>query len=347
MDFKIDSHIIGTGFPPLFLPDVGTFFNQDVRLAKEIIDQLFDAGIRIVKGELLHSAEICLKEAGDEAYLGRKSGKLVTEDYRALIERKVVSLDSYEELITYASGKGVSLVMSVYDKDGVDFALSNGISALKASSSNITHQPLIEDIANSGLPLILDTGHSTLEEAARAVSWAHDADVTGLVIQHSPLPPPAHTNQHNLKFMQTLGGALGVPYGLSDHHRSEEMLYAATAMGASILEKGVCPDELGDEQDGVHALALSKVGEVTEKIKNISMAMGNGVRHLRQDRPKYKSRMGLIAKHDLAPGDCIDRNNVTFAFPAKGIGTEYWSLVQGKKLVAARKQGTVISWDHV
>lgn len=53
---------VGIGKLPLFPPDIGTFFNQDMSLAKETINKLSISGVLVIKGEILHSADICLKE---------------------------------------------------------------------------------------------------------------------------------------------------------------------------------------------------------------------------------------------------------------------------------------------
>ena len=44
-------------------------------------------------------------------------------------------------------------------------------------------------------------------------------------------------------------------------------------MGATILEKGVSPDELHSEQDILHSLPVSQVQLVMKKCNNIKQAM--------------------------------------------------------------------------
>jgi sialic acid synthase SpsE len=259
--FKIWEDLIGHSQAPLFLPDIGTFFNQDMTQAAQLAKRLSNAGVSVVKGEILHSADICLKVAGNEKYWGRKSKDIIEEDYYSLILRKVVSLKAYEELFSYCHELGMQVVTSVYDFEGANFANSVGVAALKVASSNITHQPLIEHMAGIGLPLIIDTGHSTLEEAARAVNWAQDAGAKHLVIEHS--------------------------------------------------------------------------------------ALGDGIRHLTRNRKKYISRMGLVAKRDLKPGDKIDIQSVRFSFPAIGIGTEYWDDIKGWEVIESVDAGEVIGWQHI
>ena len=335
---------------PLFLPDIGTYFNQDIEQAMLIIDGLAKAGVQTIKGEILQTAKICLKAelSGNEKYFGHQSNSFVEENHRVLIERKVISLETYREIFDYAKQQGMDLIVSVYDFEGADFAVEIGCKAIKIASSNITHQALIEYVASLDIPVIIDTGHSTIEEASRAVNWAKDKNTNlDCLIEHSPKGPPNPVEQQNLNFMKTLGVAVNCPFGLSDHHGGEEMLYAATAMGAKVLEKGVCADEMGDEQDGGHAMPLSQVKAVLQKINNIAVAMGDGVRYLPRERDKYVSRMGLVAKTKITSGDKLSLENVSFAFPAKGIKAEYWSEVSERTINQTLQAGQVISWSDL
>ena len=315
----------------LFLPDIGTFFNHDISVALDLVDQLADSGIPVIKAEILHDANICLKSDLSEFYYSASKDLMIEENYRQVIERKIVPLEAYEKIFSHIKNKGCEFVVSVYDNKGAEFAVSHGAIALKIASSNITHQPLIEYVASLGETIVLDTGHSTLEEVARAVNWANDAGAFDIIIQHSPLAPPVPVDKHNLRFMQILGQSFNLPYGLSDHHISEEMLYAATALGAAIVEKGVCPDELGDEQDRAHALNVSEAVVVQEKISNIAKGLGSGVRHLERHRDKYRSRMGLIAKTDITEGEVLNGENIGYAFPAKGLAIEHVEFALGRK----------------
>ena len=127
----------------------------------------------------------------------------------------------------------------MYDIEGAKFAKSNGVSALKIASS-IVHKPLISFCAKLNLPIIIDTGDSTIEEIDRAIGWWKCESKSGhLIIQHSPYPYPESLDNHNLNFMVNLGKIFNLPYGLSDHHVGNEMLYAATAWVQLYLKKRV------------------------------------------------------------------------------------------------------------
>jgi len=337
---------VGPEFAPVLLPDIDMFFNKDLLVAEQVVNKLVNSRVNVIKGAVIHSADIALDDGTTESYFSPETG-IITENYRALMERKVMTLDEHDSLFALCRRLGPELVLSVYDLKGVEFAKDIGACALKVPSTNITHEPLIRALGSYGLPVILDTGKSTLEEIARAVQWAHDGGINQLIIEHSPEAPPASLTKHNLRMLSTLQVAFDCPVGLSDHHAGDEMMYAAVALGASVIEKGVCADEQEHDQDVYHAMRVSDVEQILVKCLNIYEALGSNMRHLERDRPKSTARMGLIARHDLQIGAIVSLETVDFAFPARGVPTEYWSLVEGWKLKSEKIAGKVIGWEDL
>ncbi|WP_135081522.1 N-acetylneuraminate synthase family protein [Terasakiella sp. SH-1] len=344
--FLIGNMEVGVNCPPLILPDIGTFFNRDMKEAKRLVRTLKDTGCKIIKGEILHDSTICLDDDTEEIYLDNND-KQVHERYRQLIERKVVDLQSYEDLFKLVKELEMEFILSVYDITGADFAIEQGACALKIASSNITHRPLIEYIAQKNIPMILDTGKSTMEEISRAISWVLDAGCNELIIEHSPDAPPAPVDNHNLRFMCALGEIFGVPFGLSDHHNGEEMMVAATALGASILETGVCLNKKITDQDVRHATEVYKIAEVIKSCNNVYQALGTPYRHLSIERPEPKARMGLVAKNNLQQNHILSFDDLHFAFPPKGISAADYKDILGRQLISSVPKGAIIEWSNV
>lgn len=344
--FLIEKFRVDDNEPPLFLPDIGTFFNQDMAIAESLVRRLSAGGASLIKGEILHDADIALDDSTSELYLGH-DGSVRQERNRELIERKVVPFSSYEKLFGLCKSLDIGFVLSVYDVLGAEFARDIGASALKIASSNITHRPLIEHVAQLDLPMIIDTGKSSLEEIARAIQWAEDAGASAIMVQHSPEAPPSPLANHNLRMLATLRQIFERPVGLSDHHAGEEMLYAAVALGAHSVEKGIVPDDMGEDQDVFHALPVSMFEEVLAKCQGIQIALGSNMRYLQRDSRKHPYRMGLVASTDMPRGEILNLSNVRFAFPAKGIPVEYWELVEGWQVRSELTEGQVIGWQDV
>lgn len=330
---------------PLFLPDIGTFFNQDIAQAMRMIDGLKEAGIKVVKGEILHRADVCLKSDFLESYLTQE-GQAKKENYRQLIERKTVPLSAYKKIIEKIKAADMQFVLSVYDFEGADFAREMGALSIKVASSNIVHRPLIEHIVKLELPVLVDTGRSSMEDIARMVNWLTDLSVTDFCLEHSPAPPPTSVSEHNLRFMQTMGQAFNCSYGLSDHHAGTEMCLAAAVLGAKVIEKGVYL-ERADDQDVYHGMPVSGVKSLLNQIQMVSSALGSGVKVLRRDRVPYSSRMGLVAKRNLKAGEVLNAEDLDYAFPVAGICVEHTELALGFALTKSLSLGEPITWSHL
>lgn len=347
---KLAKFTVDDNNPPLFMAEIGTYFNKDIGLAKEFIKKIKASGADVVKGEVLHSAEICLDDGSEATFITHAKGSL-KENYRALIERKTVPLAHYKEVFSLCKELDMPFVLSVYDFEGVDFAHETGASAIKIATSNIVHAPLIRYAAKSakkqGRPVFIDTGKSTLEEISRAIGWVRAAGCEDIIIEHSPAAAPNPLTEHNLRMLKSLKSIFDIPVGLSCHHSGDEMLYAAVALGANIVEKGVCSDPSKPDQDFYWAMPIDELSAAVKKCRNIYLAMGSKMRRVPFPRQVPNDRMGLVAKTDIKPGMKAGPDTIGFALPAKGIPVEQWDLVEGRPFVRSLKKGEVVRMGDI
>ena len=99
---------VGDEHPVALAAEIGTYFNQDMGLARDYLAQVVEAGVPLFKTEILHNADVCLRTSGLNITFNHATGKQV-ESYRALIERKTVPLADYATLfrsISAASATG-------------------------------------------------------------------------------------------------------------------------------------------------------------------------------------------------------------------------------------------------
>lgn len=354
-DMTLGGFPVGPAHPPLFFAEIGSFFNGDPAPARELIRRIIECRDAVpeqpvvLKTEILDDPEICLPGDTMETYAS-KAGEVKRENYRALIERKVMATEEYVPLFAMCREARIPFVVSVYDFKAADFATAQGAAGLKIASSNLTHIPLIRHTAALGLPMVIDTGRASIAEVHRAIDTARRAGCLDIIVQHSPEGHPAPAKSHNLRIMQTYAAAFGLPVGLSDHYTGLEMLYVSVALGASVLEKGVyfAPDEL--DQDIAHSMSIDDLTRVLRAVHDSWVSLGRAERDpgLRIDWVIGTSqRQCLVANCDLTPGDRIGLETVRFAFPCRGIPVEYWDLVSGWALTRAVAAGEPIRWECV
>ncbi len=335
---------IGDDHPVVLMAEIGTFFNQDIALAKEYLSAIAAAGVPVFKTEILHNADVCLRDSGLDITFSHSAGKK-TESYRALIERKTVPLEHYAQLFAQCRELGIPFTASVYDFEGVDFFVKEGGAGLKIARHNITNLPLIRKCAQTGLPVLFDAGLVYLDEIAVAVRTAREegADV---IVNHHPGPNPTPAEKQNLRVIRTWKETFDAPAGLACHYRGDEILFAAVGIGVNLIEKGVVDDNTRVEQDVVSALNLTELAEFHRKLLNCWRALGSRFPVVPEPRD-LSVRKGASASRDLAEGEALTLENTLFAWPPHGVPAESWDIIEGRKLRRAVKAGLPVRWEDI
>jgi sialic acid synthase SpsE len=344
----IGSYLIGELHPPVFWPDIDVYFQRDLTQAFHLIDKIAEAGGRFLKGAVLHRGSLCLKDARSVSYYNKNTDEMVSEPFENVIDRHAVPLEMLHRVMSHARGTGLSLVLSVYDKEGLAFAKEVGASAIKIPSSNITHRSLIEVVAESALPMVIDTGRSKFWEIERAVSWTKEKGAGArLIVQHSPPGPPAHAARFHLRMMSHMSRVFSCPVGLSDHHSGLAMLPLAVALGASVVEKGLVIDDAKADIDVAHALPVSRLREALAMLDESWHALGESIRPDAEVPPDPVDRMCIIAHREIAAGEIIMRDAIDFAFPPVGIGAEEIDCLLGATAKVSILRGEPIKWTDI
>ena len=328
------------------LADIDVYFKNDELKANGLVDAIANAGCRFLKGAILARAELCTPSDEKITYYNAATGHTVEEAYHDIIARHLVPLDVLSRVFSRGRSLGLLPILSVYDEQGISFALSQGAAALKIPSSNVVHAPLIRSAAQTGLPLLLDTGRSTLAEIDRAVSWIKQAVGNAkFIVEHSPPGPPAGAEKFHMRMLPFLAERFACPVGLSDHAIGFDMLPVAVALGASIVEKGLVDDDASPDIDVAHAMPKRDLWRAVTLCNTAWQALGTGPRPELELPKRSVDRMGLVALKDLKPGDRVDLTNVGFAFPPLGIPVEHWDTVKDQVVQSVVAAGTPLYWE--
>lgn len=344
---KVGGRSIGMDQEPAFWPDIDLYFKRDIGIAIDLVQSLADAGCIFLKAAVLHDPSIAIGGNHPVTYYNPASRDRISEPYAKVIERHALPLNDLSRILAHARNLGLTIVLSVYDVAGVEFAVAEGAAAIKLPSSNIVHQPLIEIATQTGLPVILDTGRSKWSEITRAVDWALAAGARGrLIVQHSPPGPPAGPAGFHMRMISEFQRSFNCPAGLSDHDAGTVMFPVAVALGASLIEKGLVADHQVNDIDIAHALPVSQVGAALELIRTSWLSLGRSRRPDEEVVPD-PARMGLFAARRLGPGSTLDSTNVRFAFPRLEVGVESWPDVAGRRTRREIEAGEAIAFDDL
>jgi N-acetylneuraminate synthase len=164
---------------------------------------------------------------------------------------------------------------SVWDTPSVDFMEKFNPVCYKIPSASLTDHELLKKVKDTGKPIILSTGMSTLEQISSAIA------VTGtdnLMLTHTTSTYPCEPEELNLRAIQTLKENFFVPVGYSGHEVGLIPSAIAVAMGACLIERHITLDRAMWGTDQAASVEPVGVEKLVKYIRVTEKSLGNGVK---------------------------------------------------------------------
>lgn len=184
----------------------------------------------------------------------------------------------HAELFDQARALGMVAFSSAFHPDDVDFLETLGCPIYKIASFELTDRNLITRAARTGKPLIMSTGMAALEEIGAAVDAAFGCQDLTLLRCTSAYPAPAA--DANLLAGRALSGytfgriAYGTSWGLSDHTLGSSVAIAATALGATVIEKHLTLARADGGPDAGFSLEPREFAQMVKACREAKAALG-------------------------------------------------------------------------
>ncbi|MGW9158060.1 N-acetylneuraminate synthase family protein [Microbacterium sp. NPDC055665] len=274
MTVSIGSRVIGGGRPAYVIAEIGLNHNGDVDIAKKLIDVAARAGADAVKFQK-RTPEISTPEHMRDVPRETPWGVMSYLDYRRRVE---FGRAEYVEIGDHATMLGLDWFASPWDVPSVDFLEDLNVVAHKVASASLTDTELLIRLRETGKPVILSTGMSTIEQIDRALDTLGTDRV---VLMHATSTYPLEPEEANLRVIATLRDRYpGVPVGYSGHERGLQISLAAVAIGAVAVERHITLDRTMWGSD--HAASLEPTGleHLVRDIRVIERATGDGVKRV-------------------------------------------------------------------
>lgn len=316
--------------PCFIIAEAGVNHNGDVKLAKNLIDVAVDAGADAVKFQTFITEDVLSINAPKADYQKLTTDPL--ESQYEMIKKLELSKEEHKELIEYSKNQKILFLSTPFDEKSVDLLIELGIPLIKISSGEITNHPFLKYISKKGLPIILSTGMSTLEEVGEAVSVIKEAGCKDLTLLHCTSNYPARFEDCNLRAMKTMAEAFNVPVGYSDHTPGIVVPIAAAAMGACVIEKHFTLDKNLPGPDHKASLEPNELKEMVRNIRIIEKALGSSIKAPVASELEVRDvvRRSIVAKIEIPRGVIITEDLLAFKRPGMGIAPKDIGLLIGK-----------------
>ena len=339
----------------LIIAEAGVNHNGDEKLAFALVDAAIASGADIVKFQTFKATALATADAQQASYQRQNTGQ--SESQLDMLRRLELSYDAHLRLQAYCQQRGIGFLSTAFDDHSLQFLLGPlKLNRLKIPSGEITNAPFVLQHARSGLDLIVSTGMANLaeieaalgviafgltaksdakpSEQAFAVAYASPAGQAALkskvTLLHCTTEYPAPPADINLKAMDTMAAAFGLPVGYSDHSAGIHISVAAVARGATVLEKHFTLDKNLPGPDHKASLEPDELAAMVAAIREVEQALGDGIKRPAASELANKAvaRKSLVAARAITAGEPLTASHIASKRPGTGISPyKYWDLL--------------------
>ncbi len=327
------------------IAEVGQAHDGSLGMAHAFIDAIARTGADAVKFQT-HIADA--ESSPDEPW--RVKFSLQDQTRYDYWKRMEFTEEQWHGLKQHAEEKGLVFLSSPFSLEAVELLERVGVAAWKIASGEATTVPMLERMAQTGIPFLVSTGMSTIAEIDETVKFLKEKKVPYVIFQCTSMypTPPEKVGVNMIPFFKE---KYGVPVGLSDHSGKIFPSLAAVTLGASFIEVHVT---FSREMFGPDVLASVTIDELEELVE--------GVRYIKRmiDNPVDKDKIAVelmqvkktfsksvFARVDIPQGTKLTFNHITFKKPGTGIPASEYKKIIGKRTLRDISQGEMITYKDI
>ena len=341
---KIGDRLIGEGQPCYIVAEISANHNQSFEIAEKIIHAAKKAGADAVKLQTYTPETMtldCEREdfqlPNDSVWSGKKLFELYAQAY--------TPWEWHPKLQKIAHDCGLDFFSTPFDETAVDFLDKLRIPVFKVASFEIVDLPLLKKIAETGKPVILSTGMSSLAEIDEAVATLRKGGTKDIALLKCTSAYPAPPGGMNLNAIPYLSKSYDLPIGLSDHTLGGHVAIAAVTLGANIVEKHFILSRSDGGPDSSFSMEPEEFARMVTAIREVEQALGGiSFEPSSEELKSLGFRRSLYVVQDIHPGEKVTLQNVRSIRPGYGLAPKFLDQVIGKSAKSSIQKGTRLSW---
>ena len=342
---------IGANTPVRVIGELGICHRGDINLAKQLATACSEAGADFIKFEV-YQLDTALTEPyrkDSTITFGTAQDGVIEQNLYDAFQSGYLSFEAASELIGHIKRLKKPFFATASSQQEVDFLIEQGACAVKLSSGEIDHIPLIHHVARKKVPMFIDCATTYLWEVIRAVEEYELEGGQQVVVMVNPAGYPAPPEMVDLDRIPALQAALGIPIGYTCHTPGRNAIMAAIGKGARVVEKPVSPDKTKPYIEYVFSENMEDFKSFVEDVDFISRAKGERRRLWnRTDMETNRlNRHGLVAARNLPAGTVLSTSDIEIARPGYGIRPDYIQEIYGFKLHRDLRKGETIEWSDL
>jgi len=330
---------------PLVVAEMSGNHNGSLDRAFEIVRAASNAGAHAIKLQTYTADTITLDVDLPAFRVGDDHALWGSRRLYDLYKEAHTPWEWHKPLFDLANELGIIAFSSPFDETAVDFLESLDVPLYKIASLEIVDLPLIRLVAATGKPMIVSTGTASLVEVSMAVDAARDGGCIDLTLLVCTSSYPADAGDANIRRIPALADLFGVSVGFSDHAPGVGVAAAASALGASVIEKHLTLDRSDGGVDSEFSLEPADFRRLVDACADAAAALGSAdVWSNSAEAESRRLRPSLWVTAKVQAGDLVTHDNVRSVRPSGGLPPAALNSVIGRHFSLDAEPGTPISW---
>ena len=324
---------------PIIIAEAGVNHNGSLQRAREMVAAAAKAGADYVKFQAFDSQTLVASDTKTADYQSRNTG---VSDQRTLLKSMELDEAAFDDLAQCCKAHGIKFLCTAFDERRIARFIENGMDCIKIASGELTNAPALIQAASFGVPIILSTGMATIDEIEQALETLTRADSGPVTLLHCTSLYPAPEHVLNLRAIASLRDRFGRPVGYSDHSDGIHIPIAATALGATVIEKHFTLDRGLPGPDHLASLEPDSLSQMISAVRRTADSLGDGVKKPSVEEEKVAAlvRRSWHAHRPLAAGTVLTEADICLMRPNTGLSPYF--PIMGKALLKDVREGQAL-----
>lgn len=326
------------------IAEIGHNHQGNLQTALDLIRAASYAGASAVKFQKRSNRALFTKKGFEAPYASENAFGATYGEHREALE---FGRDEYLRCMEEAEKLGITFFSTAFDFESVDFLVDLQVPIIKVASGDITSLPLLDYIAQTGIPAIFSTGGAEMPEIREAHEVFNARNAEHAILQCTAGYPPKY-EELNLRVIETLRREFPQQIiGYSGHDNGIAMAVAAYALGARIIEKHFTLDRTMKGTDHAFSLEPEGMRKLVRDLNRAHIAFGDGnkVVYESEKAPVVKMSKSIVAARDLPKGKVLELADLAFKSPGVGLKPNKLSLVLGRALSVDLAEDELLTLD--
>lgn len=311
----------------LIIAEAGVNHNGNLNLALKLCDAAKDSGADVVKFQTWKTENLITKNVEQAEYQTQNTGKQETQF--EMLKRLELSYDDFIKIKQHCDEIGIVFSSTADEQESLDFLIKIGIPFIKVGSGDIGNVSFLRYIGHKGLPVILSTGMSTLEDVNISINALREGGASDITLLHCTTSYPCSYEDVNLKAMLSLKNIFHFPVGYSDHTIGRDVAVSAVALGATVIEKHFTLDCNMNGPDHAASTNPKDFANLVQAIRTVESCLGTGKKEPTSDENKISKVVTkrIVASRKIKAGEKFSEENICVKRNDTGILSKHWDLV--------------------